>query len=64
VAGLARTGLTAVVIDGLVEVTVDGDPDMDVLRDVVADLGLPRFRLSTRLTSLDEVFVRRAGAVT
>jgi ABC-2 type transport system ATP-binding protein len=62
VAGLAVAGLDAVAEDGLVEVTVDGDADMDRLRDVIADLGLPLFRLSTRLTSLDEVFVRRASA--
>ena len=61
VAGLARRGVDAVVLDGLVEATVDGDHDMDVLRDVVAELELPLFRLSTRLTSLDEVFVRRAS---
>ena len=29
----------------------------------IADLGLPLYRLSTRLTSLDEVFLRRAGSV-
>ena len=28
----------------------------------IADLGLPLYRLSTRLTSLDEVFLRRAGS--
>ena len=61
VAGLARRGVDAVVLDGLVEATVDGEHDMDVLRDVVAELELPLFRLSTRLTSLDEVFVRRAS---
>jgi len=33
---------------------------MDVLRDVIADLGLPLYRLTTRLTSLDEVFLRSA----
>ena len=35
---------------------------MDLLRDVIADLELPLYRLSTRLTSLDEVFLRRAGS--
>ncbi|MGB8858097.1 MAG: ABC transporter ATP-binding protein [Ilumatobacteraceae bacterium] len=62
VAGLARRGLTAELRDDLVEVTVDGDADMDVIRDVLADGGLPLFRLSTRLTSLDEVFVRGTEA--
>jgi ABC-2 type transport system ATP-binding protein len=63
VVGLARIGLAATAIDGVVEVTVEGDEHMDELRDVVADLGLPLFRLSTRLTSLDEVFVRRSGGL-
>jgi hypothetical protein len=40
-------------------VTIDGDTDMDRLRDLVAELELPLYRLSTRLTSLDEVFLRR-----
>jgi ABC-2 type transport system ATP-binding protein len=61
VAGLALRGLAANAVDGVVEATVEGEQDMDVLRDVVAELGLPLFRLSTRLTSLDEVFVRSAG---
>ena len=38
--------------------------DLDVVRDVVADLGLPLHRLSTRLTSLDEVFLERARGPT
>src|SRR6266540_674483 len=38
VAELARRGLSAVVLDGLVEASVEGDPDMDMLRDVVAEL--------------------------
>ena len=31
-----------------------------LLRDVIAELGLPLYRLTTRLTSLDEVFLRLA----
>ena len=61
VAGLARLGLTARVVDDLVDVTIDGDDDLDRVRDLVADLGLPLHRLTTRSTSLDEVFLRRAG---
>lgn len=57
---LQQAGMTAIATDGLVEVTATGDHDMDVLRDVIAALDLPLFRLSTRLTSLDEVFVRGA----
>ena len=60
VAALARPTLAAVAADGVVEVTVDGDDELDMLRDVIAELGLPLYRLSTRLTSLDEVFLRRA----
>jgi ABC-2 type transport system ATP-binding protein len=55
----ART-LAATAADGLVEVTVEGDEHLDVVRDVIAELQLPLYRLSTRLTSLDEVFLRRA----
>ena len=64
VAGLQRAALSSVAADGLVEVTIDGDQDMDKLRDVIADLGLPLYRLSTRLTSLDDVFLSRAGGAT
>jgi ABC-2 type transport system ATP-binding protein len=60
VAGLAGVSLQAVADDGLVEVTIDGSRDLDVLRDVIADLGLPLYRLTSRLTSLDEVFLRHA----
>jgi ABC-2 type transport system ATP-binding protein len=62
VAGLTRLDMTAVAADGLVEVTLDGDHQMDVLRDLIAELGLPLYRLTTRLTSLDEVFLRLAGS--
>ncbi len=55
--------MNAVADEGLVEVTVDGDDDIDRLRDVIAELGLPLYRLSTRLTSLDDVFLSRGGAV-
>ncbi len=62
VVGLSRIGLSAVAADGLVEVTVDGDDQMDTIRDVIAELQLPLYRLTTRLTSLDEVFLRLAGS--
>jgi ABC-2 type transport system ATP-binding protein len=64
VAGLTTRSLTAVAADGVVEVTVEGDADMDIVRDVIAELGLPLYRLSTRLTSLDEVFLRRYEGAT
>ncbi len=58
VTALRAVPLTANAVDGLVEVTVERDEHMDVLRDVIADLALPLYRLTTRLTSLDEVFLR------
>ncbi len=59
VAGLRRMALDATVDGGVVEVAINGDVDLDRLRDVVAELGLPLYRLTTRLTSLDEVFLDR-----
>ncbi|MEO5901445.1 MAG: ABC transporter ATP-binding protein [Ilumatobacteraceae bacterium] len=61
VRSLTQLAMTAVAAEGLVEVTVAGDDELDRLRDVIADLALPLYRLSTRLTSLDEVFLRRAA---
>ncbi len=61
-AGLAEVSLAGVVTEGVVDVTMNEEADLDTLRDVIADLELPLYRLSTRLTSLDEVFLRRAGA--
>jgi ABC-2 type transport system ATP-binding protein len=58
---LEGRSLRAVVHAGSVEVEVAGDDDLDVVRDLVADLGLPLHRLTTRLTSLDEVFIDRAS---
>jgi ABC-2 type transport system ATP-binding protein len=58
---LAAAGLRAAADDNLIEVTIGGDADLDTLRDVIATLGLPLHRLTTRLTSLDEVFLDRAG---
>ena len=63
VAALGRVNLPAVAADGIVEVEIAGDEDLDTLRDVIAELELPLYRLSTRLTSLDEVFLRRAEDV-
>jgi ABC-2 type transport system ATP-binding protein len=61
VAGLGGRRMQAELVDGAVEVTVAGDADLDRVRDVVADLGLPLYRLGSRLTSLDEVFRRSAA---
>ncbi len=61
IARLADHGLEATDDVGLVEVQVTGDADIDIVRDAVAELGLPLHRMTTRLTSLDEVFLDRAG---
>jgi ABC-2 type transport system ATP-binding protein len=58
---LGERGLAAVEVHGVIEAEVSSDADHDVVRDVVADLGLPLHRMSTRLTSLDEVFIDRAS---
>jgi hypothetical protein len=60
VAALDARNVPTEVDGGLVDVSIEGDDDLDVLRDLIADLELPLYRLSTRLTSLDEVFLRRA----
>ena len=57
---LEDAGLACAIIDGHVEVTTTGPDDLDVIRDTVADLGLPLLRLATRGHSLDEVFRERA----
>ena len=61
IARLEERGLTATAAAGLVEVQVAGDADIDTVRDAVADLSLPLHRMTTRLTSLDDVFLDRAG---
>jgi ABC-type uncharacterized transport system ATPase subunit len=60
VAALAAVNLSAVAAEGVVEVEAGSDDDLDVLRNVIAQLELPLYRLSTRITSLDEVFLSRA----
>jgi hypothetical protein len=54
----------SVLEDASLEVDSDGlgsDETLDAVRDAVADLGLPLHALSTRHSSLDEVFLRQAG---
>jgi ABC-2 type transport system ATP-binding protein len=62
---LARRRLRVTVLeDASLEVDSDGlggEETLDAVRDAVADLGLPLHALSTRHTSLDEVFLRQAG---
>ncbi len=57
---LEDAGLASAIVDGHVEVMTTGPDDLDVIRDTVADLGLPLLRLATRGHSLDEVFRERA----
>ncbi|MEY2454556.1 MAG: type transport system ATP-binding protein [Acidimicrobiaceae bacterium] len=59
-AKLMADGMHAEIAEDLVQVTVANDGDLDRIRDAVAELGLPLFRLGSRLTSLDEVFFERA----
>src|SRR6476469_9115681 len=61
VAALQRSGIAAAVAGPHVEVEVHDDVQLDGLRDVIAELGLPLYQLTSRLTSLDDVFLRRAG---
>ena len=61
VALLAARGLEAVAGPGSVDVQIDGDDDVDRVRDAIADLGLPLHRMTSRLTSLDDVFLDKAS---
>ncbi len=58
---LAARSLAATEVTGAVEVQVDSQADIDAVRDAVAELGLPLHRMTTRLTSLDDVYLDRAG---
>jgi ABC-2 type transport system ATP-binding protein len=62
VAALQAAAIPAAAVDGFVEVTIDGDEQLDLLRNTIADLELPLYRLATRLTSLDEVFVSMSAS--
>ncbi len=60
-AALTRRAFRCTTVGSRVEVVApDVDAALDAVRDEVADLGLALNRLSTRLTSLDEVFLERA----
>jgi ABC-2 type transport system ATP-binding protein len=60
VAALAKRRLRASEVHGLLEVELRGEDDLDLVRDLIADLGLPLHRMTTGISSLDEVFVDRA----
>jgi ABC-2 type transport system ATP-binding protein len=57
---LRRAGLVATEVDGSAEVTLSSDDDLDQVRDIAAALGLPVYRLGSRATSLDDVFLEKA----
>jgi len=61
VALLESRGLAAVSGAGTVDVQVQDDADVDRVRDAVAELGLPLHRLTSRNTSLDDVFLDKAS---
>jgi ABC-2 type transport system ATP-binding protein len=58
---LEGAGLECALVDHHVEITGAGDDDLDVIRDTVADLGLPLLRLGRRGHSLEEVFRERSA---
>ncbi|MDQ4098104.1 MAG: hypothetical protein M3144_09585, partial [Actinomycetota bacterium] len=61
-AELSDRGMHAELADGQVEVTVHDDDQLDIVRDVVADLKLPLYRLGSSLISLDEVFLQQRAS--
>jgi ABC-2 type transport system ATP-binding protein len=61
VEALLARGIDAVEAHGAVEAQVSDDADLDLVRDLVVDLELPLHRMSTRLSSLDEVFIDKAS---
>jgi ABC-2 type transport system ATP-binding protein len=63
VSALAERSVTAVAVDANVvdiDVSGQGDEVLDTVRDLVADLGLRLYALSSRHHSLDELFVEAA----
>lgn len=61
VAALAVQSVTASVAQGRVQVQLRDDRDLDIVRDLIADLGMPLHRMATRHVSLDDVFLDRAS---
>ena len=64
VAAASAAGLTARLEGERVDVTVRDGAELDALRDVIAAADLPLYGLTSRLTSLDDVFVRRSAGAT
>jgi ABC-2 type transport system ATP-binding protein len=61
-ARLVADGMRAVVVDGQVHLDGTGDDAFDRVVAIVAELDLPLYRLGAGSTSLDDVFLERAGA--
>jgi hypothetical protein len=60
---LAGRGITVRRVDEYVvdvETTGDGDEAYDAVRDLIADLGLRLYSLSSRHRSLDDLFLQEA----
>jgi ABC-2 type transport system ATP-binding protein len=55
-AELHKRGLTATIAQKILLVSLDGDATYDVVRDAVADLGLPLCRLEQRRHQVEELF--------
>ncbi|MGE0794645.1 MAG: ABC transporter ATP-binding protein [Acidimicrobiia bacterium] len=60
-ARLAADGLQVAVVAGLVELDGADEETRERVVQAVAELGLPLYRLGARSTSLDDVFLERAG---
>jgi ABC-2 type transport system ATP-binding protein len=58
---LAAAGLDVSVVEGEVQLELADDEAFDLVVAAVAELGLPLYRLGARATSLDDVFLERAG---
>jgi ABC-2 type transport system ATP-binding protein len=60
---LRHRGVAAALLPtGVVELPSDRQETLDLIRDVVAEMGLPLHRLTVGHTSLDEVFLARASS--
>jgi len=62
VATLTERGVAAAVDGRTIVVALEGDVVFDLVRDAIADLGLPVRRLERRTASLEDVFLAGAGA--
>ncbi|MGH9286106.1 MAG: ATP-binding cassette domain-containing protein, partial [Acidimicrobiales bacterium] len=58
---LARRGLAARAVEGMVEVDGAGDATFDAVLDALCELDLPLHRLTAGAATLDEVFLRQAS---